>query len=222
MSDTPINIAHLERELHNCPNKTLVNHLISGLTVGFHTGIELLPQVPLECKNLLSARTQPTVVDNLIQYEIDKGYLEGPYVDPPYSVYRISPIGVAQGKFSLKNRLIVDLSAPHNSEHHSSINSLIHKDDFSLQYVRIDDAINIIKSLGTGAQMCKTDIVDAFKLIPIHSNCKPFYGIKWRDQYYFYKRLVFGSRSSPKIFDCLKPFVGLLKRIMAFSTYYIF
>ena len=31
----------------------------------------------------------------------------------------------------------------------------------------------------------------------------PFYGVKWNNKYYFYTRLVFGSRSSSKIFDTL-------------------
>ena len=37
-------------------------------------------------------------------------------------------------------------------------------------------------------------------------NLYPFtlrYGIKWQGKYYYYTRLVFGSRSSPKIFDTL-------------------
>ena len=51
--------------------------------------------------------------------------------------------------------------------------------------------------------MCKTDISDAFKLIPIKPELWPFHGIKWNNQYYFFTRLVFGSRSSPKIFDTL-------------------
>jgi hypothetical protein len=51
--------------------------------------------------------------------------------------------------------------------------------------------------------MCKTDIVYAFKLIPIALEVQPFYGINWKNKYYFYKRLVFGCRSSPKIFDML-------------------
>ena len=31
----------------------------------------------------------------------------------------------------------------------------------------------------------------------------PFYGMQWDGRYYFYTKLVFGSRSSPKIFDFL-------------------
>lgn len=152
---------------------------------------------------MLSARKQPEIVDKLIQYEMEKGYLDGPYDIPPYSVYRISPIGISQGKYSKKYRLIVDLSSPHNQSSETSINDLIDKDEYSLQYVRIDDAISILKTLGSESLMCKTDIVDAFKLIPIAKDVQPYYGIKWREKYFFYKRLVFGCRSSPKIFDML-------------------
>ncbi|XP_062580100.1 uncharacterized protein LOC134242093 [Saccostrea cucullata] len=84
-----------------------------------------------------------------------------------------------------------------------SINERINKEDFSLKYVLIDDAINIIKREGNLPILCKTDVVDAFKLILIRQDHQPFYGIKWRGKYYFYRRLVFGCRSSPKIFDLL-------------------
>ena len=47
------------------------------------------------------------------------------------------------------------------------------------------------------------DISDAFKLLPIQPSLWPFHAVKWDDQYYFHTRLVFGSRSSPKIFDTL-------------------
>jgi len=49
----------------------------------------------------------------------------------------------------------------------SSLNELINKDDFSM-YVGVDDAIRFIQDLGPGAQLCKFDIADAFKQIPIH------------------------------------------------------
>ena len=97
----------------------------------------------------------------------------------------------------------MDLSAPHDNPFHPSLNELINKEDFSLSYVTIDSAIKIIKALGKGAWLTKTDIKDAFKLVPIKSSLYPFHGVKWNNKYYFYTRLVFGSRSSPKIFDTL-------------------
>ena len=39
-----------------------------------------------------------------------------------------------------------------------SINDYIPKDPYALQYLRVDDAIHILKSLGPGSFMTKTDL----------------------------------------------------------------
>jgi hypothetical protein len=200
---TPIDVDRLETELKGHPDQNFVHELIHGLRWGFDTGIECPPTSPYECKNLSSARAEPEVVESLLVKEVSKGYLLGPFDEPPFSTFRISPIGIATGKYSGKKRLIVDLSAPHENSEHPSLNELIDKDNYSLSYVTIDDAIEMIKSLGQGAWLCKTDITDAFKLIPIAPHLWHLYGVKWEGKYYFYQRLVFGSRSSPKIFDNL-------------------
>jgi hypothetical protein len=95
------------------------------------------------------------------------------------------------------------LSAPHDNEFNPSLNDLISKEEFSLQYVSIDDAIKIIKRMGNGARLIKTDITDAFKIMPLSPDMWPYHCIKREEKYYFFNRLVFGSRSSPKIFDNL-------------------
>ncbi|VDI56854.1 Hypothetical predicted protein [Mytilus galloprovincialis] len=201
---TPIVISNLVHELENHPNKEFKNYLVSGLSQGFSTGITTLPSKSIiECKNLRSALSQPTHVLKLIETEVEKGYLEGPFDFIPFTHYRINPIGVAEGKYNKKKRLIVDLSAPHEDPKNPSLNELIDKDEFSLQYVSIDDAIRTIKSLGFKSWLLKTDIADAFKVMPLSPMLWPFHGIKWDDRYYFFNKLVFGCRSSPKIFDTL-------------------
>ena len=90
------------------------------------------------------------------------------------SIVSAHAIGVVDKKYSTKKRLIVDLSAPHHKAGHPSISQLIDKDEFSLSYVKIDDAIRTIVHKGRGAKLCKTDIVDAFKLMPIHPKLWPF------------------------------------------------
>lgn len=120
-----------------------------------------------------------------------------------FQQYRVSPIGVAIGKYSGKPRLIVDLSSPHENIVHQSVNDMIDKDSCSLSYVRIDDAIQIIQNLGRYTTMCKTDISDAFKLMPVLPSQWHMFCIKWRTNYYFYTKLAFGCRSSPRIFDNL-------------------
>ena len=84
--------------------------MIKGLTYGFHTGLQELPTKTLECPNLLSARSQVEVTSQLIQSELDKGFIEGQFTN--FATYRVHPVGIAKGKYSKKKRLNVDLSAP--------------------------------------------------------------------------------------------------------------
>lgn len=165
---SPINIPVLQSELMYHPDQHYVHYLIKHLYEGFHTGINPLPKTSLECKNLLSACRDPETVDLIVQEELQKGYLLGPFTKVPFAVFRINPIGIVEGKYSKKKRLIVDLSAPHNNDGHQSLNELMNKEDYSLYYVTIDHAIKIIQTLGPGSWLCKADITDAFKLIPIH------------------------------------------------------
>jgi hypothetical protein len=173
------------------------------LTEGFDTGISPLPSGTFECKNLLSARNDPTFVIQELQTEVNEGFIIGPFHTPPFASYRVSPIGVAIGKYSGKKRLIVDLSAPHDNPMVPSINELIEKEDFSLKYVTVDDAISLLKKLGRYSQMSKTDVTSAFHLLPIKRSLWHLYGIKWDGLYYFCVRLAFGCRSSCKLFDQL-------------------
>ena len=180
-----------------------MNYLCTGLKDGFDPGISELPKETYVCRNNKSARKQPSDVDHLIENEVNKGYLLGPFKDSPFGIFRVSPIGIAEGKYSKKKRLIVDLSAPYEHSSVISINDLIDKETNSLTYVTIDSAIGLIKSAGVGALMCKCDISDAFKLVPLKPQTWSMFGIKWKTLYYFYQRLVFGCRSSPKLFDQL-------------------
>ena len=199
----PINLNQLELELAKFPDLPAKQALLEGLTHGFDTGFSSLPSENYHCKNLLSARSDPDTVSQLLNLELSRGYLIGPFAHPPFHTYRINPLGLAEKKYSGKKRLTVDLSAPHNVPGHTSLNDLIDKADFSLSYVKLDDAIALINTLGPHVLMCKTDITDAFKQVPIHPSLWAFHGIHWEEKFYFFTRLVFGSRSSPKIFDTL-------------------
>ena len=70
-------------------------------------------------------------VADLIDVELRKGYLYGPFDSIPFSEYRINPIGVVESKYSNMKRLIVDLSAPHENPEHPSLNELICKEEYS-------------------------------------------------------------------------------------------
>ncbi|XP_034562822.1 uncharacterized protein LOC117829305 [Notolabrus celidotus] len=161
-----------------------------------------LPKVTHVFRNLQSALREPEVVDVLLAREVEKGYMLGPFSNSPFSVFRISPIGVATRKYSRKKRLIVDLSAPRNSSV-PSINSLIPPEPFSLSYATVDNAVTMIRTAGVGAWLGKADITDAFKVLPLHPSQWHLFGVKWRSRFYFSVKLTFGCRSSPHIFDTL-------------------
>ena len=62
---TPINISRLASCLMDHPDKDFVCYLLGGLRDGFYTGFKRTPTISLECKNLLSARTQPFITSQL-------------------------------------------------------------------------------------------------------------------------------------------------------------
>ena len=98
-----------------------------------------LPELSYECKNLLSARNQFETTTELLNVELERGYVIGPFNQIPYEHYRISPLGVAESKYSKKKRLIFDPTAPHDNEMHPSFNQLINKENFTVSYVKIDN-----------------------------------------------------------------------------------
>ena len=98
--------------------------------------------------------------------------------------------------------LMLDLSAPYN-DHDMSINCLIDRDKCSMAYIKIDDAIKIITQYGISTLLCKYDISDAFKIIPVTSDQWPLFCMKWKSSQYYYVRLSFGCRNSPIIIDTL-------------------
>ncbi|XP_072306544.1 uncharacterized protein [Eucyclogobius newberryi] len=195
-------IPALSKALQDHPDPEFVRFLITGFSEGFRPSLISLPSTSFTCKNLQSALKEPGVVDSLLAKEVKDGHMIGPFTNPPFSPFRISPIGIATRKYSGKKRLIIDLSAPHGC-HIPSINSLIPSDEFALKYATIDHAISLIKLAGHAAWLSKADIKNAFKVLPIHPDFWRFFGVCWKGAFYFAVRLTFGCKSSPKLFDCL-------------------
>ena len=106
VASTPIDIDQLERELNHHPDKRFTQFLISGFRDGFDTGISQLPSIAFECQNLRSALRDPEAVRRLVDEEVSKGFLIGPYFVPPFVTFRINPLGLVESKYSKKKRLI--------------------------------------------------------------------------------------------------------------------
>ena len=62
-----------------------------------------------------------------------------------------------------------------------SLNDGISSEFTSVSYATLEDAIHTIGTVGRGCFMAKTDIKNAFQIIPIQPQDYHLLGIRWRD-----------------------------------------
>ena len=197
---TPINVQRLKDALTNHPDQDFVSRLCNNFRyrtdVGF-TG----RRTSRFSRNLPSAVSQPNIVTENLSKEVALGRVVGPFPSPPLPNFQVSPIGLVPKKHTAKFRTIFHLSFPKSGE--TSINSSISKEDFSLQYITIDNAIQGILRFGQGSFLAKTDSESAFRLVPLRPSDYELFGMYWEGSYYYDKVLPFGLRSAPFLFNLL-------------------
>ena len=71
----------------------------------------------------------------------------------------------------------------------------------SVHYATVDDVIRLIKQVGPGCFLAKTDIKNAFPIIPINPADYHLLGIKWRELYYYDPAMPMGCSSSCLTFE---------------------
>ena len=91
-----------------------------------------------------------------------------------------------------------NLSYPYDA---TSVNSNIPDYSKSVKYASVGDAIEIILSYPSTPYTAKSDIADAFRIIPIHPSDHPKLGFFFQDHYYYDRCLPMGSGSSCSIFE---------------------
>lgn len=97
----------------------------------------------------------------------------------------------------------MDLSSPLGA----SVNDGINAEDYTLQYIKLDEVISMVNNLGVGALMAKFDVEAAYRNIPVSVNDRHLLGMKWRGQFYIDLVLPFGLRSAPFIFSSVADMV---------------
>ena len=196
---TPINIDRLEKELVDYPDQSFARNLCLQLRTGAKIGYNG-PRIFRFSKNLPTALKNPEKITENLEKELQLGRVAGPFSSPPFPNFQVSPLGIIPKKHSDNFRTIFHLSFPKSGD---SINSFIDKEDYSLSYVTIDDAIETLNEFGIGSFMAKTDIESAFRLFPVHPGDWELLGMYWQGYYYYDKVLPFGLRSAPFLFNQL-------------------
>ena len=193
---TPVNIPYFARCLTHHPDQKLVKYFVNGLTHGFDIGTNFSPHTPSHPINHRSARDHPEEVTAAIAKELRNGHIAGPFASPPWPNLHCSPLG-ARIKDDGSYRLIMDLSYPHGD----SVNDLISKEDFPVEFTGFDTAADMVRTRGRNCLMFKIDIKHAFRVLPIRPSQWILMGIEWMGYYFVDFRLPFGLRSSPGIFN---------------------
>jgi hypothetical protein len=174
----------------------LTAYLISGFNKGFSLGCTSTPITSLP-KNHKSALNHPEIIQAHIQKSSELGRIAGPFASPPLKNCISSPLGVIPKSEVGKFRILHDLSFPKTN----SVNSFIPKDNSEVHYDSIDWVVNLVQKYGKHCLMAKTDIEDAFRIIPISPEDYHLLGFVWQGQFYFDKCLPMGASSSCQIFE---------------------
>lgn len=187
----------------------LTSTLYSGFKFGFSLHFKGA-RVSFFANNLVSAQENPQIVSAKLFKECQADRLAGPFDHPPFVQFRVSPLGVVPKKAPGEYRLIHHLSFPNGD----SVNDGIPPEHTSVPYVRVDDAVAMIKRLGRGSFLAKTDIKSAFRIIPIRPSDYDLLGIFWQGKYYYDRAMSMGCASSCRIFEILAQLSsGLLRNI---------
>ena len=196
---TPIDAQKLWRELCSHPDQVKVDYVITGLTSGFRLGFDpSAVSLQSAVHNVPSASLQPSVIDQYLLSELEKGRVAGPFLISPIPNLHVSRFGVIPKKHQPgKWRLTLDLSSPLG---HSVYDGIL-KEPFSVQYMKVDDVISGIMSFGRGTLLAKFDVESAYWNIPVHPEDRYLLGMKWQANYFIDMALPFGLRSAPFIFS---------------------
>ena len=188
------------RGLVKHPDKDFVNRVIKNVTEGVRIGYTG-PQETRVCKNWPSAAKLEAHVQASIEKDISLGRKLGPFSRPPCATYVASPLGAFQKRSSAKVRVVHDLSYPRGR----SINDFIPPEEYSVEYLSLDEVVKAIRQSGRHTLMAKADLSDAYHHVLVHKDDWHLLGsvnILGDNTYEFYVSTVlpFGLRSAPQKF----------------------
>lgn len=202
LAPTPINLKAMTPFLLSYPNRADGTLLEKGFRDGFSLGFEG-ERVPINARNLLSARQHPDILLSKIHKEIGLGRIAGPFQNPPFRNFRVSPVGLVPKSTPGEFRLIQHLSAPRGA----SVNDNIPPEQCSVTYTSFDKAVEMVATVGKSAQLAKADIQSAFRLLPVRPGDFELLGMCVNGHYYYDRCLPMGCSISCAHFERFSTFL---------------
>ena len=196
---TPLRAEAWQKALAAHPNQEWVTTLVEGMRSGFRAGMQESPKCRASTTNTPSGRDHAGIVDEYIQAQVSKGYMAGPFPKAKCAGVITSSLAVIPKKTPGKYRIIVDMSSPRSA----SVNDNIQRQYTHVAYSSVEDAAHLMQHCGPSSLLAKIDIQEAYRIVPIHPEDRPFLGICWQGQIYADCQLPFGLSSAPAIFSAL-------------------
>jgi hypothetical protein len=198
---TPFLVDTFIRELRDYPFAELRAYVVDGLKFGFDTGVDV-EEVRVSTQPLASARQHPEFISEWLTAGCANNHMVA-FDHVPHPFARTCGIGCVpkppkDGK--KRHRFISDFSRP-GSAGETAINEGIHKEEYRLKMISIWDAVEILHDFGPDSRFSAIDCKDGFRQLDVHPNLWHTQMYEWCDKFYIDKRLVFGSSSSPMIYD---------------------
>ena len=192
---TPVKSEQLRKLLKGYDLNKL-NFLCDGFQNGFFIPFEGT-ETFRSSSNLKSAIENQEILRQKIAKEIHLGRVAGPFIDPPFKNFISSPLGLVPKNNSDEFRTIHHLSYPKGN----SVNDGVPEEYRTVQYQSIDDAVGLMLKYGRFCYFAKTDIKNAYKIVPIHPSSHHLLGFSFDNQYYYDKTLPMGLSYSCNLFE---------------------
>ena len=198
---TPVNVKKLKKLVEQCKDKWSIHEqkiaekTLKNLSHGTSSKFRKKPK-QINSKNSTSAIFYGELITDSIAYWLKKKFIAGPFSNPPFKNTCCSPL--MANKQKNKIRPILNLSSPEGG----SVNDLM--EDFKFRKLEMSSAQKFGQTLllaGKNATFAKTDLQDAYKLLPCSSAEKQFFGFKWLEKYFIDISTPFGSKAAPVNFD---------------------
>ncbi len=84
------------------------------------------------------------------------------------------------------------------------MNHNITKANKTVHYPTVAEVIEVIRIFGKGCFLAKSDISEAFRLLPLHPDIYHLMGFKWEGLYYYDLYLPMGCGRSCQRFRCFQ------------------
>lgn len=215
------------------PHATMLDRVCHRLDNGANIGCEGRGRLPTRGKNPTSVFEFGDRISDTLQTWVCEGIAAGPLREEELSSlgpYSINPIG-GKLKPNGKIRVIVDASSPHDTDEWTpgwmwspafpgSVNSSIDPAQFPTKMSSVSRFVRALWRCGRGALVDKLDYTSAYKHQHVREEDLGLQVVQWGDRLFVDLKLMFGSRSSPGIFDELaKVFLWCCMRLAGMPVY---